>query len=162
MIFLFSLILAFVVGFFALKIWARTAPAAELGTEDGRLKPCPESPNCVTSYTDDAEHGMDPLPLPSAVDSTEAVRRLKALVDSLPRARVTTEWGSYLACEFRSRIIGFVDDVEFLVDEGAGLIHFRSASRLGYSDMGVNRKRMEEIARLWQERLEAGPLSGGS
>ena len=103
---------------------------------------------------------MDPLPLPSAVDSTEAVRRLKALVDSLPRARVTTEWGSYVACVLRSGFIGYVDDVGFVVVAAGVRVHCGSAARLGYSDRGANRKRMEEIARLWHERLEAGQGSG--
>ena len=79
------------------------------------------------------------------VDPAKAIPALRGVVESLPRTRVVSVTDSYLHAEFRSRIFGFVDDVEFLVDAGAGAVHVRSASRTGYSDLGVNRKRVEEI-----------------
>jgi uncharacterized protein (DUF1499 family) len=161
-IILFSVLVAAVVGFFALQIWARTAPRPELGTEAGKLHPCPESPNCVSSRAQDDVHAVEPLPLPAMPDETassEAVgsrhvtEELKATVRSMPRSRVVEERPGYLAVEFRSRIFGFVDDVEVLVDAEAGRVDVRSASRLGYSDMDANRKRVEELRRLWLERI---------
>ena len=156
MVLLFGLLVAITIGFFALQIWGRTAPPPELGTEGGVLRPCPESPNCVeTRNGADEAHGMEPLALSSGrreddrAEAEAALDRVAAIIDELPRARVTDRRGPYLAAEVRSRIFGFRDDVEFLVDEDAGVIHFRSASRLGYSDMGANRARMGEITRRW-------------
>jgi uncharacterized protein (DUF1499 family) len=75
----------------------------------------------------------------------EAKELLKALIASLPRTRLIEEDGEYLHYEFTSLLIRFVDDVEFVFDEGSKTIHFRSASRVGYGDLGVNRRRMENI-----------------
>ena len=158
MIVLFSFVIAFVVGFFALQIWGRTAPPpADLGTVNGNLRPCPDTPNCVETRATDDEHAIEPLELPPELsDSSDtagaALDRLDEIIATYPRAKVTERRGDYLAAEFRSRIFRFADDVEFLVDEAAGVVHFRSASRLGHSDMGANRSRMEEIRRLWEER----------
>lgn len=157
MVLLFALLVAITIGFFALQIWGRTAPPPELGTAGGNLRPCPESPNCVeTRDGADEAHRMDALTASAGPQgdgdtaAEAALDRVAAIIDDLPRARVTDRRGSYLAVEVRSRIFGFRDDVEFLVDEEAGVIHFRSASRLGYSDMGANRARMEEIRRRWE------------
>jgi uncharacterized protein (DUF1499 family) len=181
---LFALLLALLIGFFALRIWAHTAPQPELGAEHGKLAPCPESPNCVSSEASDEEHAIAPLELPvggaatgatgdggattgdggavggavgdggAGKDPTSvAIEALKAVVAEMPRSRVVVERENYLAAEFRSKIFGFIDDVEFRVDADAGVVHFRSASRLGYSDMGANRERMEAIRRLWSQRV---------
>jgi uncharacterized protein (DUF1499 family) len=159
MMILFVLLIAAVVGFFALRIWARTAPPPELGTQGGVLRPCPESPNCVRTRNADDEHRMDPLPL-SVLGGADgapeqaaqaALDRIAGIVAAMPRGTVTERRDPYLAAEFRSRIMGFIDDVEFLVDEADGVVHFRSASRLGQSDMGANRQRMTEIRRRWMD-----------
>ncbi|MFP4067984.1 MAG: DUF1499 domain-containing protein [Spirochaetaceae bacterium] len=149
MVLLFSLLLALAIGTFAVQIWARTVPPPELGTEKGRLRPCPERPNCVESRRDGTGDGLEPLPLPAGLTVEEAVERLERIIESMPRARVTERRGPYLAAEYRSRIFRFPDDVELLVDEEAGCVHFRSASRLGYYDRGVNQSRIEEIRRRW-------------
>ena len=91
---------------------------------------------------------MPPLPLDSSVD--KARKRLESIVQSMPRSRIETSNDGYLHAEFRSLILGFVDDVEFLIDEPAGMIHFRSAARVGYADFGVNRRRMKEIRKRWK------------
>jgi uncharacterized protein (DUF1499 family) len=77
--------------------------------------------------------------------------RLATIVRSLPRTTVVTETDAYLYVEFTSALFRFVDDVEFFADGNAKLIHVRSASRLGKSDLGVNRKRIEAIRVLWNE-----------
>ncbi len=109
----------------------------------GQFAPCPDSPNCVSTKATDEEHAIAPI----AYDGTKetATKRLLAIVESLPRTQVVTEREDYLHVEFTSRILRFVDDVEFFLGEEAGLIHFRSASRMGRSDLGVNRKRMQDI-----------------
>jgi len=83
--------------------------------------------------------------MPADQDATGALRRI---VESFPRTTIVTVDGDYLHATFASRIFRFVDDVEFLVDRDAGVVHVRSASRVGYGDMGVNRRRVEEIRSL--------------
>jgi len=117
-----------------------------LGAEDGRLAPCKRTPNCVSSLADadkDAGHYIAPIPITGSPRGAWAV--LKSLLQSMPRVSLVADKESYLYAEFASRTMGFVDDVEFLLDEKAGVIHVRSASRLGSSDFGVNRERVETI-----------------
>ena len=114
-----------------------------LGATAGRLLPCPDSPNCVCSQDPDADHQIAPLAFTGP--GPAALARLKAVVLAQPRAKLTGERDGYLRAEFTSRIFRFVDDVEFLLDEPAKVIHVRSASRVGPSDLGVNRKRVEQL-----------------
>jgi uncharacterized protein (DUF1499 family) len=118
--------------------WKRPA---NLGVKDGRLAPCKRTPNCVSSQADpaDAEHYIAPITFRGSM------RALREAVESMPRATVITVDASYLYAEFRSRLMRYVDDVELYYDERAGLVHVRSASRLGRRDFGVNRKRVEEL-----------------
>jgi len=124
-----------------------------LGARDGMLLPCPSSPNCVSSQAPDEQHRIAPLAYSGSVDV--AMKRLTAVIRSLPRTSVITDTGAYLHVEFTSALFRFVDDVEFLADDGAEIIHVRSASRLGTSDLGVNRKRIEEIRNRWQAAVPA-------
>jgi len=117
---------------------------SNLGVIDGRLAPCPESPNCVSTQAQDAVHRMEPISYSGSAEDARA--RIKALIASRPRTKIVTEKGNYLHVEFVSALFRFVDDVEFLIDESNGNIDFRSASRVGYGDLGANRKRMEAIA----------------
>lgn len=120
---------------------------ANLGVRDGMLAPCPSTPNCVSSQAPDEQHRIAPLPFTG--QALEAMVRLKDIVRSLPRTAIITDSGSYLHVEFTSAIFRFVDDVEFLADDAAKAIHVRSASRLGQSDLGANRKRIEAIRARW-------------
>ncbi|MEX6502486.1 DUF1499 domain-containing protein [Pseudomonas zhanjiangensis] len=119
------------------------SPPANLGLQAGRLAPCPQSPNCVSSQAGDAEHRVEPLPLVGSPEQTQM--RLLAILASEPRARLVQQDGRYLRAEFTSRVLRFVDDVEFLIGEQA--VEVRSASRLGYADFGVNRDRVERLRR---------------
>ena len=116
-----------------------------LGVKSGELAPCPDSPNCVSTEARDAKHRIEPLKYSTSRE--EAMRKLTAAIQSMPRRKIVIATGNYLHVEFSSAIFRFVDDVEFFLDDATQTIHFRSASRLGYSDLGVNRKRMEEIRR---------------
>lgn len=116
---------------------------SHLGVREGRLAPCPNSPNCVATQSADPKHKIDPLIYTSSME--EARDRLEKIVRAMPRTRVVSLEGDYMHVEFSSRLFRFVDDVEFWLDDENKLIHFRSASRKGYSDLGVNRKRMEKI-----------------
>ena len=119
--------------------WRRPA---NLGVANGRLAACRRTPNCVSSQAErsDGEHYIAPIPFKG-----DAIGAVKTAVASMPRTTVITEKKDYLYAEFRSRLLGYVDDVEFYYDAAAALIHVRSASRLGRRDFGVNRRRVEEI-----------------
>ena len=109
-----------------------------LGVKDGKLAPCPGTPNCVSSQSEDAQFKIDPLPPVTIAD-------LKTIVANMERTTIIEETDNYLYAEFKSKLMGYVDDVEFYLDSDANVIQVRSASRLGKSDLGVNRKRIEEI-----------------
>ena len=108
------------------------------------LAPCPYSPNCVSTKSKDPDRTMAPLPY--LTSGRESMDRLVAIVREMKRATIVSATPSYLHVEFRSALFRFVDDVEFALDDSARVIHFRSASRTGYYDFGVNRKRMKEIS----------------
>jgi len=124
------------------------ARPASLGIKDGKLAPCPSTPNCVSSQRTDREHAVEPLSFPGTV--AEAHAGIKKIILSMKRSRIITETDSYIHAEFTSAVFRFVDDVEFQFDESTKVIHVRSASRLGSSDLGVNRKRVEDIRARWK------------
>ena len=115
----------------------------------GPLGPCPDSPNCVSSVDPRDGHAVAPLGFEG--DWTAARERLVALLSKMKRTKVVTVQAQYVHAECRSLIFRFVDDLEFYFVPGEKVIHIRSAARTGYSDFGVNRKRMEEIRRLWRD-----------
>ena len=115
-----------------------------LGHSNGRLAECPTSPNCVATQSGDEQQRM--LPVKYSTDAGQALENIKSMVaKKFSRAKLVREDGNYLHYEFTSLIFRFVDDVEFLVDDKAKEIHFRSASRVGHSDLGANRKRMQTL-----------------
>lgn len=119
------------------------ARPSHLGLHGGKLSPVPDSPNCVSTMTEKSAYKIDPIDV-SGVD--QPLEKLKAAISkAIPRAKLVTEDGNYLHYEFTSLLFRFVDDGEFLLDEDRNVIEFRSSSRVGYSDMGANRKRMEKI-----------------
>jgi uncharacterized protein (DUF1499 family) len=121
---------------------------AGLGVKNGNLKAPPSSPNAVSSQATD---GHQIAPLAHKGSQEQAMKALKAIVESTPNTRIVETKPDYLYAEYASAMIGFVDDVEFYFPPNEKIIHARSASRLGYSDLGVNRKRIEAIrARLAQ------------
>lgn len=107
------------------------------------LSPCPDSPNCVSSDAKDDGHRIAPLTF--SIAEAKAWQILKELVLKRPRTIIVTEKPNYLHVTSRSAVFGFVDDLEFQLRAGQGLIAVRSASRTGYYDFGVNRKRVEEL-----------------
>ena len=128
---------------------ASSKRAPILGVEAGLLTPCPSTPNCVGTQVDTPEYEIDPIRFTGSGD--EAMRQLKSIIHDHPRAKIITAENDYLRSEFRSPIFRFVDDVEFLVDEDDQVIHFRSASRIGHSDLGLNGRRMESIRTKFQQ-----------
>ena len=116
-----------------------------------RLNPCPASPNCVSTQAQDEGHAIAPFRYRKS--RAEAKEVLKEVVRSLPRTKLVEEDESYLHYESTSLLLRFVDNVEFLFDDETKTIHFRSASRTGYGDLGVNRNRMEQVRALVGEKL---------
>jgi uncharacterized protein (DUF1499 family) len=111
----------------------------------GKLNPCPKTPNCINSFSsvDDTIHYRSPITFKKSIMEAKVI--LKSKIESYPRTEIITENSNYIYAEFTSLIMRYVDDVEFYFDEKNKLLHFRSASRLGSGDMGVNRKRIEAI-----------------
>ena len=110
---------------------------------DGKLAPCPSSPNCVTTQSGAGYPIADPIPFDG--DVALSVERMAEIIEKMPNAKIEKRDGSYLHAVFRSKWMGFADDIELTFDAEAGLIHFRAAARMGYSDLGVNPARMETI-----------------
>ena len=115
-----------------------------LGVKDGHLAPCKRTPNCVSSQADpaDREHYIAPIAFRGSIES------LRRAVESMERATVINAERDYLYAEYRTRLLRYVDDVELYYDQGQGLVHVRSASRLGRRDFGVNRKRVEALRQI--------------
>jgi uncharacterized protein (DUF1499 family) len=121
---------------------------ANLGVINGALAACPDSPNCVSSQASDERHRIEPFA--TGDDPDAAFARLAEIVRRRPDATVINSTDTYLRVELRTTF--FTDDAEFLLDRERRLIQLRSASRLGYSDLGLNRRRIEEIRRQLQHR----------
>lgn len=113
------------------------------------LRPCPSSPNCVSSQASDPQHRMEPIPYTGSREEGQA--KLRTILQAMPRSEIIKEEPGYIEVYFRSRIFGFVDEVEFVFDEGNNLLHFRSGARTGYYDFGVNRSRMQSITEAFKE-----------
>jgi len=116
---------------------------AQIGIHNGRLAPCPSTPNCVSSEAGDESHRIEPFRIAS--DSRLFWETLRQTIADRPRTRIVTVTEDYLHAEEKSRIFGFVDDIEFHLRPSEGIAAVRSASRTGRSDLGVNRKRVEAI-----------------
>ena len=116
---------------------------AGLGVTNGKLKAPPSSPNAVSSQVSEGSAAIAPLAYQGTQE--QAMKALAAIVESTPNATIVERKPDYLYAEYASTLLGFVDDVEFYFPPGARVVHVRSASRLGYSDLGVNRKRVEAI-----------------
>lgn len=138
-----------------LMLFALVVPAIKsrrpvpVGVQDGKLRPCPDSPNCVNSRANAPDHKIRPLVYSG--DSAAGIEKLRQVLEQMAGTRVVTCRGDYLHAEVRSRVFGFVDDVEFLASPQEGVIHVRSAARVGYSDMGVNRKRVAQIRSRFEQ-----------
>ncbi|MGY6274149.1 DUF1499 domain-containing protein [Methylomonas sp. MgM2] len=123
-----------------------TGTIPELGVNSGKLLPCPKTPNCVSSQAADDEHFIEPLHYGGT--RQEARNRLLQIIKSEKRTRILAFNEDYIRAEFTSAVFRFVDDVEFYLPEKQteqALVQIRSASRIGYSDLGTNRERIERI-----------------
>ena len=121
------------------------------GLVAGKLSMCPDKPNCVSSEQHgDAVHYLEPVALQSAA-SPDPLTVIKGVIADMGGV-IQEQDGGYIAATFSSPVFGFVDDLEVRVDPGERLVHIRSASRVGYGDAGVNRKRVERFRKLYAEK----------
>lgn len=118
-------------------------------SENHPLNPCPKSPNCVCTCDPDPKKTMEPLSHSSTVE--EAKSAMKKMVASISGTQLLEEQDFYLHFVFTTSLGGFEDDVEFYFEEGGEIIHFRSASRKGYGDLGANKRRMKKITKAWNK-----------
>ncbi len=117
-----------------------------LGITDSKLSACPSSPNCVSSDASDEAHKV--LPFHFKAPAADTWKAVKQVILDLPRSQIITETSDYLHAECSSAVFGFVDDLELQLRPSDGIIAVRSASRLGHSDFGVNRSRVESLRSL--------------
>jgi uncharacterized protein (DUF1499 family) len=123
-----------------------------LGVSECQLAQCPDSPNCVSTQSEGKRHAMKPLPY---LQTREASReKILSILKGMKRTEIVKQTESYIHAECRTALWRFVDDVEFFLDETARVVHFRSASRVGTYDFGLNRRRMNEISEKYLETLE--------
>ncbi|MDH3513799.1 MAG: DUF1499 domain-containing protein [Gammaproteobacteria bacterium] len=115
-----------------------------------RLAACPDSPNCVSSDATDPPHHVPPFTI--ILPPAEAWRLVREEVKNLPRTEIGEATGNYLHAECRSAVFRFVDDLELELRPDEKIIAVRSASRVGYSDFGVNRRRVENLRTLLRDR----------
>lgn len=120
-------------------------------TNDHKLKDCPSSPNCVSSQTDSSNHYVSPISYNGS--SQHALSTLVNILKKMKRTKIVEEEGDYIHAECKSQIFRFTDDLEFLFDKEKKIIEVRSGSRMGYSDFGVNRKRIEKIRQQFIKQL---------
>ncbi|GEN53062.1 DUF1499 domain-containing protein [Halobacillus faecis] len=119
-----------------------------IGVKNGRLSDCPKSPNCVSTQTEQEEKKMTALAFSKDLETTKSV--IKEVLSEMERTAVETENENYIHAVVESKWMKFKDDVEFYFDQEEEVVHFRSASRVGYSDFGVNKKRMKDFSEHYE------------
>lgn len=150
------LIVTFIVLLFNFRSISKAGEASGLVEEI--LSKCPNKPNCVCSeYKDDANHYIDPISIPQNI-TFDTFPLLKEIIQDMG-GTIHIENDNYLAATFTSAIFKFVDDIEIRIDSTQKVIHIRSASRVGYSDMGVNKKRMKLLKKLFNDKVSVANKS---
>lgn len=141
---------------------ATIAIASGLGARSitDRMAPCPNTPNCVSTLATDRSHAISPIAYTGSAGAAKTA--LLDIIAQMPRSTMVADEADYVHVEFRSLVFRFVDDVEFVLDDEAKLIHFRSAARLGRGDLGVNRRRMERIRRAFEQAMSSADATPSS
>jgi len=128
------------------------AGVENIGMTEGKLAPCPDSPNCVSTQSEEKGHAMKPLPY---LQTREASReKILSILKDMKRTEIVKLTESYIHVECRTALLHFTDDVAFFLDDTTRVVHFRSASRVGYYDFGLNRRRMKRISEKYLEALK--------
>ena len=131
-------------------LYRQNSQAPTLGVNGGKLVPLGAEPNCVSTQTEIAAKKVDPLPMKDSLEKT--IDAIRAAINSYANGTVTIELESanYVYAQFKTPTMKWVDDVEFWVDETVKIVHFRSSSRAGYSDKGLNRQRYNKLAEIYK------------
>jgi uncharacterized protein (DUF1499 family) len=145
------LIAVFVISAVLLTVLSCASNPPKMQLVDGRLRPCLKSPNCVSSESDSPSSRVEPLtfkgpPEKAWGDLKETIREMGG--------KIQEEHDGYLWTTFTTRLFRFVDDVELRMVSTEGMIHVRSGSRKGYSDLGVNRRRVEKLRTLFNQKKD--------
>ncbi len=152
----FALVVAFIALIVAVRVIAQKAPRPDrMGIANGRLIPCPDKPNCVSS-------SEDLKPFDYNGDSEAAHRALLSILENWPRTTIVLTAENYIHVEFRSLVFSFIDDAEFYLPNDDRIIHYRSAARTGHSDLGVNSARIAEIESRFVELMKTTPARKGT
>jgi len=127
---------------------AQSKPGEPLGLVNEQLTPCPDKPNCICSeYKNDTAHYTKPI-----IYKQSDLKLISSIITDMGgQVQIQTE--HYIAATFTSALFGFVDDLEARLDQNKQLLHIRSASRVGHSDFGVNKKRLEHFKKIYAEKL---------
>jgi uncharacterized protein (DUF1499 family) len=141
----------FQLSFFVLFTFYCSGSPKNLVISESQFSPCPASPNCVSSQSsmDDKEHYIDPIIY--TLEKAEAKTKLRSTLNQIPRIKIVKETDNYIHAECTSLLMRYVDDLEFILQGSNKIIEVRSASRLGHSDLGVNRKRVEIIREKFKQ-----------
>lgn len=126
---------------------------SNLGVSDNQLAPCPPTPNCVSSDATDLAHQVRPLGFD--LPAEEAWEIAKQTVSAMPRTKIISASDDYLHAECSSAVFGFIDDLELHLRPDKSIIAIRSASRMGHSDFGVNRDRVEKLRATFSRQISA-------
>ncbi|MBF2056897.1 MAG: DUF1499 domain-containing protein [Cyanobacterium sp. T60_A2020_053] len=118
-------------------------PPQNLGVQNQHLAPCPKTPNCVITDSGDTEHYIEPIAYDGAMEEVRGA--LLKVLTVVPNTEIVAEKDNYIRIKSTSKIMGFADDTEFYFPEGQKIIKMRASARLGESDLGVNRRRLEQI-----------------
>lgn len=137
-----------------ITVGCRGSRPLDLGYGNGHLVDCPDRPNCVSSQAaPESSHYIAPIAVQKTPEAS--LVEIEKIIQNTPRTRIVERESRYLRAEYESLVFRFVDDVEFLVGEDSSLVQIRSASRLGHSDLGANRKRIEDIREAYLIRLKS-------
>ncbi|GAB7024222.1 DUF1499 domain-containing protein [Salidesulfovibrio brasiliensis] len=136
----------------AALIFVCAASVEASGMDSNPITACPDSPNCVSSI--DVERDSYILPIQREESAKAAIKRLKGIIEKTENATIVEANEHTIRAEFRTKLFGFVDDVVFHAEESGAEIHMRSASRVGYWDLGANRKRLEKIREAYRKAAE--------
>lgn len=128
--------------------------APKLGMKNNKLLPCPESPNCVNSEFKNLSSSVEAIPFPKNYSTLSDLKEKIKILILLNNGNLLSESSNYLHFEFMTSRLKFVDDVEIRFDEKMKLIHIRSASRVGYSDMDANKKRYKILRDIFSKELK--------
>ncbi len=140
------IMLILIIGFMFIK---NNITPKNLGVRDGKLLKMPNSPNAVSSQTDIEDKKVEPLKFSGDLEETKA--KIIDVINNYKGTKIIKNEKNYIHVVFTTGGMKFKDDVEFYFDENSKIINFRSASRVGYSDMGLNRKRFNEIKKYYDK-----------